>query len=287
MDRPWVAGFDVGDVNACVTFMERETLLVKEVIKFDMTVWEGEKHVVPDNMLGTVVHRWMSYFSKQILKCSKAGIEDQPKKVTCGNNTRYRLVQAHFESALLGMYPHLEEVRLTNTKEIRKKNGTGGAFGKKLTGKNKGHCASKKRGIAGINISSTDMKRLERNFVNVDTRGARRVKIDDAVDSMEVAKEIAYNYDASFETLQGVPTKGAEAIVLTDVQMYLSEAYVERADAINAAQQTLVNVRSRPMGARSDRGEIQKKSNGRTRGEKTETRDVVTKVDDLPQSIRS
>ncbi len=170
----WNGGCDVGTVNLAWTFADATTRIAKELLLINMTIMGSQKIKLTPANIGRVVHRWVKKYAEHFNKTKIFEIELQPQKK---GRFEMHLVQAHLESCIRCMYPHID-VRITDPKDARRWLGTSG-------GKYK---ARKIKSVKSGIVSKPDIKRMMNLFrkdkYNKKTKKwTTEAKVDDVVES--------------------------------------------------------------------------------------------------------
>lgn len=206
----WICGIDVGQKNLGIAFLDRFQYIIKEADNVDMTV-DGSKRIeLTSAYFGRYVSKWMKFFKPQFERCTKVGIEHQPGFA----KPTMHIVQAHLESTIRHLYPHIKEVRLVDPKKVRQYFGTNGGAYKERKGKS----------VEAFCFAKVDRDRFKRTFKkqkwDADKRKWRtQTKCDDAMEACELALYLAHAYNDEPNEPNSVTTSAPAVIRIREVPM--------------------------------------------------------------------
>lgn len=244
--RDWICGIDVGEVCLAITFMEASTRIARKMYLINLTIQDGDKLELGPASYGRVVYCWMKRLAEWFENTRKVGIELQPQFV--GRATMH-IIQAHLESSIRGLYPHIEVV-LVDPKRVRKFLCTSGGEYK----------TRKAKSVNAPVISGVDRERMLKFFRKPQyskktKKWNTKPKIDDVIESAQLAL-----YVHEHETEDPIPIKVAfqnttepSAHLMETVQLRVPPAAVAAAAAAAAGTPRKGKTRKRAAGSGTTR----------------------------------
>lgn len=178
----WIGSCDVGVANLALSFLDPSTRIVRKLLLINMTMRGTEKLELGPANFGRVVHFWVKKLAEYFARCRTFAIELQPQRV---GRAEMHIVQAHIESCVRCLYPHVD-VLLTDPKKVRRFfDISGGAYKER-----------KNKSVASGVVAEEDLKRMRRLFkkstYSKKTRSwSTKTKIDDVVEASLIALYVA------------------------------------------------------------------------------------------------
>lgn len=110
------AGGDIGKTNLAIAFVMPDSSVCP--FKFDLGVVDGDRVKLANADYGRVIHNVCERLRPFFERTRRMGIENQPPRVGNMVNVAMHVIQAHLESTIRHMYPHIDLV-VTDPKAVR------------------------------------------------------------------------------------------------------------------------------------------------------------------------